>query len=220
MAGRTMMSLVAVGVLSGLAVSSESALALQGCEQLRRDCADYCRYAAPMGDHRDCVRECRERVKQCHGGGMEPDFGAPGAGYPGGFGPSSRRDRGSESDFPGMPGPGGAYSERGGYPGGGYGGPPAGPGYGPPGYPGAPGYGQPPAAAPAQAGQAPEAPAPGEAVAPPQAPAPQAPAYPAGPAYPGYGGYPPPAGYGGYGYPPGGGYGYPPGGGYGPYQGR
>ncbi len=178
---------ISPGLLAGtLLLVSPAAFSMDPCEELRRDCMDYCRYQNPMMDHRECKRECRDRVRDCRGGGMSGPMG-----YPGG------RSAKSEPDFRGMPEVG-AY--RGGAPGygaPGYGAPPAG-GYGyPPGQ--YPQQGYPPAGAAPQTQSAPAAPA-----QPPQqgqAAAPAAPAVrPAAPQYPGYG-YPPAGAYGGY--PPG-----------------
>jgi hypothetical protein len=66
-----------------------STLAQPECEQLRRDCADYCRYGPVSPDQgRECKEECRKRVQACQRGqrAMEgyPTYGAPGAyGAPG-----------------------------------------------------------------------------------------------------------------------------------------
>ena len=187
-------------------LSPTAAFSISSCEELRRDCMDYCRYTNPYLEHRDCKRECRDRVKTCRMGGRSP--------FPGAYG---RADQ--EPSFDGMPNVG-HYMEDPGY--GGYGMPPGG-GYGYPGYPGgqyAPrgyppgqypqqGYppqaaGAPPAAASATTPQqqpsaaAPAStPPPSAAQAPAQPQAPRYPGYPAGP----YGGYPPGA-YGPGGYPP------------------
>lgn len=178
-----------------------AAFSATGCEQLRRDCMDYCRYQNPAMDHRECKRECRSRVKECHSGGRMMPGGMPG-GMPGSSGQTDR-----EPDFTGMPEVG-----RYGAPGaGGYPMPPAGGGRGYPGYP----MGQypqqgypaaPPPGTPSGAAPAPAQPASPEGEA--SAPAPAA--RPPGPQYPGYG-YPPAGPYGGM-YQPGptGPQGYPP----------
>ncbi|MDJ0863925.1 MAG: hypothetical protein QNJ82_17020 [Gammaproteobacteria bacterium] len=188
-----------LGLMAGtlLLLAPGTAFSIDPCEELRRDCMDYCRYQNPMLDHRDCKRECRDRVRDCRGGGMAGPMGFPG---------SRERSESAEPDFRGMPDVG---RYRGGAPG--YGAPPAA-GYGYPGgrYPQA-GYAAPGAAPrPQSAAQAPIAPA--QPAVPPQgqaaaapAPASQPPAQPAVPQYPGYG-YPPAGGYGGY---PPAAYGYP-----------
>ncbi len=206
-------------------LSPPVAFSMDPCEELRRDCMDYCRYQNPMLDHRDCKGECRDRVRNCRGGGrgMMPGMGP--MGYPGGQERSEKR----EPDFTGMPSVG-QYRDYGapgygapGYGAPGYGAAPAGRGYGYPGgqYP-QPGY-QPPAAAAPRPGATPPA-APAQPAAPqgsaaPERPAsaPQLPAAPTAPQYGGYG-YPPGAPYGGY---PGAPYGGYPGAphGYVPYQG-
>ena len=96
-----------LGLMAGtlLLFSPTAAFSMDPCEELRRDCMDYCRYQNPMLDHRDCKRECRDRVRNCRGGGMTGPMG-----YPGARGRSER----SEPDFRGMP-------EAGAYRGGGYG---------------------------------------------------------------------------------------------------
>jgi hypothetical protein len=195
-------------------LSPIAAFSIDPCEELRRDCADYCRYQNPYMDHRDCKRECRDRVKTCHTGGRM---------FPGEF-PGS----GQESDFRGMPDVG-AYAPQGP---GGYGMPPAGGGYGYSGYPGGqypqagypggqyPHAGYPARGAPAQAPAASAAPtAPSQPAQPARqeagkAPAPATPPaapqtqYPGSPPAAPYGMYPPgPYGYGPQGYPPYGGYG-------------
>jgi len=160
-----------------------SPLVAQGqseCEQIRRECLDYCRYGPVSPESgRDCKRECRKKVEDC-----------------------SRGMRGAEG-YPVLPEAGGRAGDRGpGYGAGapyGYGAPPA--VAAPPA--GAPAAGVP--AAPATAGQA----AAPQAVAP-AAPAPGygygAPAY--GYGAPGYGYGAPGYGYGApYGGVPYGGYG-------------
>lgn len=184
-----------LGLLAGtLLLTSPAAFGMDPCEELRRDCMDYCRYQNPMMDHRECKRECRDRVRDCHGGGMAGPMGYPGA---------RGRSEKTEPDFRGMPEVGAYRGGAPGYGGGapGYGAPPTG-GYGYPasrypqaGYPGAarqPQVAPPAPAAPSrptmpQQGQAPAAPAPSTRV----------PAQPAVPQFPGYG-YPPAGPYGGY----------------------
>jgi hypothetical protein len=61
------------------------ALAQSECEQIRRDCLDYCRYGpvSPVKG-RDCKSECRTKVEQCNRG-MRAVEGYPDVGgYPGG----------------------------------------------------------------------------------------------------------------------------------------
>lgn len=61
------------------------------CEQIRRECADYCRYGPvdPFGG-RDCKEKCRKQVQDCQRGLRAaegyPTYGAPG-GYGGGYAP-------------------------------------------------------------------------------------------------------------------------------------
>jgi hypothetical protein len=220
--GEIRLGRIPLALLGGalLAITSPAALAIDPCEELRRDCMDYCRYQNPGMDHRDCKRECRERVSKCRAGGRQ---------MPGSFGRSSEQpdytgmpDVKDYSAGPGMmPGaPGQAMPPAGaggyGYPGGQYpqarypvqGGQPAAPrAAAPQGAAPIPDQGAP--AAPGEAAQ-PPAPTAQAPAATPQtpgaAPAPRRPAYPQG-----YGGYPPAAPYGMY--PPrpyGGGGMYPP----------
>jgi hypothetical protein len=56
------------------------------CEELRRECADYCRYGPVAPDRgRQCKEECRQRVLNCQRG-MRAAEGYPTYGAPGGYG--------------------------------------------------------------------------------------------------------------------------------------
>jgi hypothetical protein len=171
-------------VLGGCLAASALALVLSplvaraqsDCEQIRRECLDYCRYGPVSPESgRDCKRECRKRVEQCQRGMRGAE------GYP--VLPERGEERG---EWPGMPGVGAAPP--------GYGAPAAPAAGAPAAQPAAPATGQ--AAVPQPA--APPAPGYGYGYG---APGYGAPAYGA-PYYGGapYGGVP----YGGYGVPYGG----------------
>jgi hypothetical protein len=144
-----------------LTLSPLATLAQSECEQIRRDCADYCRYGPVSPEKgRDCKQECRKKVEQCQRGMRAaegyPTYGAPG-GYPGaaalGYGAPAPAATQQAPLAQQPPAPAAAPAYGYGAPGYGYGAP--GYGYGAPGYYGAPygaapygGYGAAPYAAP------------------------------------------------------------------------
>jgi hypothetical protein len=74
-----------------LALFPPMASAQTECEELRRECADYCRYGPVSPEKgRECKVECRRRVQDCQRGQRAaegyPVFGERG-GYGGGYAP-------------------------------------------------------------------------------------------------------------------------------------
>ena len=80
---RTCLSTTAVALM----LVPPLAQAQSECEQIRRECLDYCRYGPVSPEKgRDCKSQCRKQVEQCTRGERAAEGYPVVGGYPGGAG--------------------------------------------------------------------------------------------------------------------------------------